>query len=138
MINILAKSQSDGAHLRVRVSVLIINHRVTVSIMLDQNLERAKFDYKSATLPNRKYGVRVAQKKAIYESLTSDSMGTVSTSSIEFSQRPSTKPSSDFSDKITPFCYTSSGYKTLVDKDTQTDTDITLEKVRITEVLNAS
>ena len=104
--------------------------------MLDQNLERAKFDYKSATLPNRKYGVRVAQKKAIYESLTSDTMASVSTSSIEFSQRPSVKPSPDFSDKITPFCYTSSGYKTLVDKDTQTENDITLEKVRILAKIN--
>ena len=90
-----------------------------------------KFDIKSATLPNRKYGARVAQKKALYESLTLESLSSMSTSSIEYSRRQdpaiSRNPSSDFSDKVTPFCFTHQGYKTLADKDCQTenaDTDI--------------
>ena len=86
--------------------------------------------YKSATLPNRKYGGRVAQKAAIFESLALDTLSsTVSTSSIEFSRSPSFVASSDFSDRKTPFSYTSSGYKTLIDKTTQTDGDRGIDKV---------
>ena len=93
-----------------------------------------KFDIKSATLPNRKYGARVAQKKAMYESLTLESLSSMSTSSIEYSRRQepaiSRNPSSDFSDKVTPFCYTRNGYKTLADKDCQTENaDPEIDKV---------
>ena len=94
-----------------------------------------KFDIKSATLPNRKYGARVAKKKAMYESLTLESLSSMSTSSIEYSRRQepaiSRHPSSsDFSDKVTPFCYTHDGYKTLADKDCQTDSaDMDIDKV---------
>ena len=93
-----------------------------------------KFDIKSATLPNRKYGARVAQKKAMYESLTLESLSSMSTSSIEYSRRQepsiSRNPSSDFSDKVTPFCYTRNGYKTLADKDCQTEiADPEIDKV---------
>ena len=87
-------------------------------------------NYKSATLPNRKYGGRVAQKKAIFESLATDTLSsTVSTSSIEFSRSPSFGASSDFSDRKTPFSYTSSGYKTLIDRSTQTEGDRGMDKV---------
>ena len=56
----------------------------------------------------------------------------MSTSSIEFSSRISAKkPSSDFSDRITPFSYTNSGYKTLIDKNTQTNPNLDMEKVKI-------
>ena len=79
--------------------------------------------YRSATLPNRKYGGRVAQKKAIFESLSS-----VSTSSIEFSTAPSLR-SADFSDRKTPFSFTPGGYKTMIDRNTQTEMDLGLEKV---------
>ena len=92
--------------------------------------------YRSATLPNRRYGGRVAQKKAIFESLASDSLSSsVSTSSIEFSAPPSSKKFSsfkatkDFSDRKTPFSYTPAGYKTMIDRYTQTDADLGMENV---------
>ena len=72
----------------------------------------------------------MAQKKAIFESLATDTLSsTVSTSSIEFSRSPSFGASSDFSDRKTPFSYTSSGYKTLIDRSTQTEGDRGMDKV---------
>ena len=95
------------------------------------NETRPKFFYKSATLPNRKYGVKVAEKRALYESLTSD-LSTISTSSIEYSSPfVIRQPSSDFSDKISPFTYTPSGYKTLSDKTTQTESIADIDKVQL-------
>ena len=85
-------------------------------------------NYRSATLPNRKYGGRVAQKKAIFESLATDNLSSVSTSSIEFSTAPSYR-SADFSDRKTPFSFTYTGYKTMIDRNTQTEMDLGLEKV---------
>jgi len=86
-------------------------------------------NFKSATLPNRRYGGRVAQKKAIFESLASDSLSSsVSTSSIEFSTS-SFRASSDFSDRKTPFSYSPAGYRTVIDRHTQTEGDLGMEKV---------
>ena len=70
----------------------------------------------------------MAQKKAIFESLATDNLSSVSTSSIEFSTAPSLR-SADFSDRRIPFSFTYTGYKTMVDRNTQTDMDLGLEKV---------
>ena len=70
----------------------------------------------------------MAQKKAIFESLATDNLSSVSTSSIEFSTAPSYR-SADFSDRKIPFTFTSAGYKTLIDKNTQTEMDLGVEKV---------
>ena len=70
----------------------------------------------------------------MYESLTHESLSSISTSSIEYSRRrvPISISSTDFSDKVTPFCYTNEGYKTLVDKDCQTENiETDIDKVRI-------
>ena len=70
----------------------------------------------------------MAQKKAIFESLATDNLSSVSTSSIEFSTAPSLR-SADFSDRKIPFSFTYTGYKTMIDRHTQTDMDLGLEKV---------
>ena len=75
----------------------------------------------------------------MYESLTHESLSSMSTSSIEYSRRrvPISISSTDFSDKVTPFCYTNEGYKTLADKGCQTENiETDIDKVKIVNIIN--